>query len=197
MSAHVMNLQLMRRRVDDPETQQRIRDLEQSGRAATARLRDLVFELHSPTLEEHGLHAALETLLDRAFEGDGVTHSVSSSLDDRTAPADGRDGLPHRAGGDPELPPARRGRDDHRRRLTERVGSRAARRRRRARVRSGGDRRPPRPSGCARHPRTRRGGRRQRHDRRPHPGGARRCVCRLPWLLDLGADGGDGAAATR
>jgi signal transduction histidine kinase len=80
MSAHVMNLQLLRRRVDDPELQGRIRDLEESGRAATARLRDLVFELHSPTLEEHGLEAALETLLDRAFEGEAVICSVTSTL---------------------------------------------------------------------------------------------------------------------
>ena len=80
MSAHVMNLQLLRRRVDDLELQTRIRDLEESGRAATARLRDLVFELHSPTLEEHGLKAALETLLDRAFEGEDVVCTVTSTL---------------------------------------------------------------------------------------------------------------------
>ena len=80
MSAHVMNLQLLRRRVDDAELQSRIRDLEESGRAATARLRDLVFELHSPTLEEHGLKAALETLLDRAFEGEDVVRTVTSTL---------------------------------------------------------------------------------------------------------------------
>ncbi len=80
MSAHVMNLQLLRRRVDDDELQSRIRDLEESGRAATARLRDLVFELHSPTLEEHGLKAALETLLDRAFEGEDVVCTVTSTL---------------------------------------------------------------------------------------------------------------------
>jgi signal transduction histidine kinase len=80
MSAHVMSLQLLRRRVDDPELQTRIRELEESGRAATARLRDLVFELHSPTLEEHGLRAALQTLLDRAFEGVDVHSDVESSL---------------------------------------------------------------------------------------------------------------------
>ena len=80
MSAHVMNLQLLRRRVDDPELQERIRDLEASGRDATARLRDLVFELHSPTLEEHGLTAALETLVERAFEGVDVAASVTSAL---------------------------------------------------------------------------------------------------------------------
>jgi signal transduction histidine kinase len=80
MSAHVMNLQLLRRRVDDPTVQARIKELEESGRAATSRLRDLVFELHSPTLEEHGLEAALQTLLDRAFEGVDVTYTVSSTL---------------------------------------------------------------------------------------------------------------------
>jgi signal transduction histidine kinase len=80
MSAHVMNLQLLRRRVEDPDLQERIRDLESSGRDATARLRDLVFELHSPTLEEHGLRAALETLVDRTFEGVDVATSVRSTL---------------------------------------------------------------------------------------------------------------------
>jgi signal transduction histidine kinase len=89
MSAHVMNLQLLRRRVDDPELQTRIRELEESGRAATSRLRDLVFELHSPTLEEHGLQAALETLLDRAFEGEDVAHSVASSLQEEPPHAAG------------------------------------------------------------------------------------------------------------
>jgi signal transduction histidine kinase len=80
MSAHVMNLQLLRRRVDDPDLLSRIKELEESGRAATARLRDLVFELHSPTLEEHGLRAALQTLVDRAFEGEDVACTVSSTL---------------------------------------------------------------------------------------------------------------------
>jgi signal transduction histidine kinase len=82
MSAHVMNLQLLRRRVDDPELQQRIRDLEESGRAATARLRDLVFELHSPTLEERGLAVALENLLERTFEGERVAIAVENHLDE-------------------------------------------------------------------------------------------------------------------
>ena len=80
MSAHVMSLQLLRRRVDDADLEQRILELEASGRAATARLRDLVFELHSPTLEEHGLNAALESLVDRTFEGVAVTHTVTSTL---------------------------------------------------------------------------------------------------------------------
>jgi signal transduction histidine kinase len=82
MSAHVMNLQLLRRRVDDPELADRIRELEESGRDATARLRDLVFELHSPTLDDHGLVPALEVLVDRAFEGQVVTASVTSTLTD-------------------------------------------------------------------------------------------------------------------
>jgi signal transduction histidine kinase len=80
MSAHVMNLQLPRRRVDDPALEQHIRELEASGRDATARLRDLVFELHSPTLEDHGLTAALESLVERAFEGVDVAASVTSAL---------------------------------------------------------------------------------------------------------------------
>ncbi|MGH8976912.1 MAG: sensor histidine kinase, partial [Acidimicrobiia bacterium] len=80
MSAHVMNLQLLRRRVDDPDLQHRIRELESSGRDATTRLRDLVFELHSPSLDTGGLRAALETLIERTFEGENVTASVKSTL---------------------------------------------------------------------------------------------------------------------
>ncbi len=67
MSAQVMGLQLLRRRVDDPELKARIQELEESGREATARLRDLVFYLHSPTLETHGLASAIDLLLDRSF----------------------------------------------------------------------------------------------------------------------------------
>jgi signal transduction histidine kinase len=87
MSAQVMNLQLLRRRIDDPETAEQIKDLEAAGRAATARLRDLVFELHSPTLDEHGLVAALETLADRAFEGQDVEVAVSSTITEEPPPA--------------------------------------------------------------------------------------------------------------
>jgi signal transduction histidine kinase len=82
MSAHVMNLQLMRRRVTDDNVRAQIVELEESGRAATARLRDLVFELYSPTLEEHGLVAALESLMSRTFDGVPVTHTLTSSLEE-------------------------------------------------------------------------------------------------------------------
>ena len=82
MSAHVMRLQLLRRQVDDPELKAQIVELEDSGRAATARLRDLVFELHSPILETQGLQVAIEALLERTFDGVGVDYSVASSLDE-------------------------------------------------------------------------------------------------------------------
>ena len=80
MSAHVMRLQLLRRQVEDPELKAQIVELEESGRAATARLRNLVFELHSPILEEHGLEAALDVLLERTFDGLGVEYTVESTL---------------------------------------------------------------------------------------------------------------------
>jgi signal transduction histidine kinase len=80
MSAQVMGLQLLRRRVEDPALRARIQELEESGREATARLRDLVFYLHSPTLETHGLALAIDLLLDRSFEGETVEWSVNSSL---------------------------------------------------------------------------------------------------------------------
>ncbi len=80
MSAHVMRLQLLRRQVEDPEVKAQIVELEESGRAATARLRNLVFELHSPILDEHGLEAALEALLERTFDGVGVDYVVESTL---------------------------------------------------------------------------------------------------------------------
>lgn len=77
MSAHVMGLQLLRRRVDDPELRQRIHELEESGRAATARLRELVFELHSPILEERGLAPALDVLMERTFEGSDTVFTLT------------------------------------------------------------------------------------------------------------------------
>lgn len=80
MSAHVMTLQLLRRQVDDAALAARIAELEVSGRDATRRLRDLVFELHSPILETLGLRAAIEALLDRAFEGFDAVVEVSSTL---------------------------------------------------------------------------------------------------------------------
>jgi signal transduction histidine kinase len=82
MSAHVMGLQLLRRRVDDPELQARIHELEESGRAATTRLRELVFELHSPILEERGLASALDVLMERTFEGADVTFTLTSDPTD-------------------------------------------------------------------------------------------------------------------
>ncbi len=197
MSAHVMNLQLMRRRVDDPETQQRIRDLEQSGRAATARLRDLVFELHSPTLEEHGLHAALETLLDRAFEGAGVTHSLSSSLDT-----------------EPPLPTAATAyriaqeviRNCRQHAEAETITVDVSRSESDLVLRVADDGRGFDPAAIGDRPGHL--GVRGIHERaaavggsvtiESAPGRGTTVVCRLPWLLDLGADrDGDGAAATR
>lgn len=87
MSAHVMGLQLLRRRVDDVEMQARIRELEDSGRAATARLRELVFELHSPILEDRGLGPAIEVLLERLFEGWDCVYTLSVETDDEPAPS--------------------------------------------------------------------------------------------------------------
>ena len=65
--------------VEDPEVKAQIVRLEDQGRATTTRLRNLVFELHSPILEELGLEAALEALLERTFDGVGVAYTVDSS----------------------------------------------------------------------------------------------------------------------
>ncbi len=80
MSAHVMGLQLLRRHTSDEKLAQRISELEESGRAAIARLRDLVFDLHSPVLEERGLGYTLEVLCQRTFEGEAVEWDVSDLL---------------------------------------------------------------------------------------------------------------------
>lgn len=82
MAAHVMGLQVLRRLVDSPELAHRIDELEASGRAATARLRDLVFELYSPTLDDQGLGAALRVLLQRVFEHEAVRWTVDDRLDE-------------------------------------------------------------------------------------------------------------------
>jgi signal transduction histidine kinase len=80
MTAHVMALQLVRRRTEDPALAERLRELEDSARGAIARLRDLIFELHSPVLEELGLGAAIEALCERTFEGEPVRWSVVDRL---------------------------------------------------------------------------------------------------------------------
>jgi signal transduction histidine kinase len=80
MTAHLMALQLIRRRATDPELQERLTELEDSARAAIARLRDLVFDLHSPVLEELGLGPAIEAFCERTFEGEPVRWSVANRL---------------------------------------------------------------------------------------------------------------------
>jgi signal transduction histidine kinase len=81
---------LIRRRVTDPELLDRLRELEDSGRAAIARLRDLVFDLHSPVLEELGLGPAIEAFCERTFEGEPVRWSVIDRLPE-AAPVAARD----------------------------------------------------------------------------------------------------------
>ena len=156
-----------------------------------------MFELHSPTLEEHGLHAALETLLDRAFEGaESRTRFRAASTTEPPLPTAAtayriaqeviRNCRQHAEAETITVDVSRSESDlvlhivdDGRGFDPEAIGDR------------------PGHLGSARHPRTRRGGRRQRHDRlrtrAGHDG-------RLPAAVVAGpgADrGGDGAAATR
>lgn len=87
MAAHVMGLQLLRRRTrSQPEIAEALAELERSGRAATARLRELVFDLYSPILEDRGLAAGLRALLDHSFAGTSVRHEVDVRTDDDPAP---------------------------------------------------------------------------------------------------------------
>jgi signal transduction histidine kinase len=86
MSAHVMGLQLLRRRVTEPATLESVRELEATGRAAVARLRDLMVELDPPALADEGLVRAIEVMVEQDG-ADGDRPRVTSLLDRDPEPA--------------------------------------------------------------------------------------------------------------
>jgi PAS domain S-box-containing protein len=64
ITAAGMRLQILRRRLDDPEQLKLLDELEQTIQLAISRLRHLLFELRPPVLDNEGLSAALGTYLE-------------------------------------------------------------------------------------------------------------------------------------
>jgi PAS domain S-box-containing protein len=64
ITAAGMRLQILRRRLDDPEQIELLDELEETIRLAISRLRHLLFELRPPVLDNEGLSAALGTYLE-------------------------------------------------------------------------------------------------------------------------------------
>jgi signal transduction histidine kinase len=76
MTLASIRLQQLRRRAgDDVELAELVGSAQEATNGAIARLRRMIFELHSPVLESDGLEAAIETYLDETF-GDDVDWSV-------------------------------------------------------------------------------------------------------------------------
>ena len=64
ITAAGIRLQLLRRRLEDPEQIELLRELDETIQLSIARLRHLLFELRPPSLDNEGLSAALQMYLD-------------------------------------------------------------------------------------------------------------------------------------
>jgi PAS domain S-box-containing protein len=70
ITAAGMRLQILRRRLDDPEQLKLLDELERTIQLAISRLRHLLFELRPPVLDNEGLSAALGTYLEEMDDSD-------------------------------------------------------------------------------------------------------------------------------
>ena len=70
ITAAGMRLQILRRRLDDPEQLKLLDELDQTIQLAISRLRHLLFELRPPVLDNEGLSAALGTYLEEMDDSD-------------------------------------------------------------------------------------------------------------------------------
>ena len=86
MVAVGIRLQMLRNRIDDPDTRELLDALEQTVEATIHRVRKLLFDLRPPALDRAGLRAVLEELLDETFGEDGVDWNLVTHFD--TEPAD-------------------------------------------------------------------------------------------------------------
>jgi PAS domain S-box-containing protein len=89
ITAAGMRLQILRRRLDDPEQLKLLDELEQTIQLAISRLRHLLFELRPPVLDNEGLSAALGTYLEEVDDSDTAYRlddqlSVQPSPESRT-----------------------------------------------------------------------------------------------------------------
>ena len=79
IAAMGMRLQLLRRTLRDPDQLGMLADAELAVQVSISRLRQLVFDLHPPGLEQEGLSVALAIALDMA----GADAAATYRLDDR------------------------------------------------------------------------------------------------------------------
>ena len=79
ITAAGMRLQILRRKLDDPEQLKLLDELEETIRLSIERLRHLLFDLRPPVLDNEGLSAAVEMYLEDA----GTDSAMRYRLDDR------------------------------------------------------------------------------------------------------------------
>jgi PAS domain S-box-containing protein len=80
MTAVGMRLDILRRELQLPEQINLLEHLEETVRVATGRLRNLLFELHPPTLDRDGLVAALRVYLEQNREQTGLAYTLEDHL---------------------------------------------------------------------------------------------------------------------
>lgn len=80
LTALTLRLDLLRRRLDDPDLLEMLREIEQAARLSMGRLRYLVFELRPPALDREGLAAALRMYLEQTRIDSGLEYSFESQL---------------------------------------------------------------------------------------------------------------------
>jgi len=85
ITAAGMRLQILRRRLDDPEQLKLLDELEQTIQLAISRLRHLLFELRPPALDNEGLSAALGSYLDEV-DDPGIAYRFDDQLSVQPSP---------------------------------------------------------------------------------------------------------------
>jgi PAS domain S-box-containing protein len=80
ITAAGMRLQILRRKLHDPEQLKLLGELEQTIGLSIERLRHLLFELRPPVLDTEGLSAAVEMYLEDAAEGSETRYQLEDKL---------------------------------------------------------------------------------------------------------------------
>ena len=80
LTAVGMRLEILRRQLQLPEQTDLLDQLEETVRVATGRLRNLLFELHPPTLDRDGLAAALRVYLEQNLDQTGLAYTLEDRL---------------------------------------------------------------------------------------------------------------------
>ena len=86
IAAMGMRLQMLRRKIDDPDQLEMLADAERLVQLSIARLRHLVFELHPPGLAQEGLSVALAIALEAAGSEAAATYQLDDQLVSQPSP---------------------------------------------------------------------------------------------------------------